>query len=512
MPFDTPVNFKGLGVSLGNIVVTSPVGYQGIQRNSSNVANIPVTGLCTGSPAALLVSWTGQNGGVSTVVIPSAGTFSTTLNNCPHGVGNLTVSFLDNPNISVAVPSIVIGDGIALLGQSNCSGQSPYMQPYSRSSTGMIGCMLNLNNQWQEVVDPTHSYPLVLSTFKQSAAISSTTAGATSITLSAATGSTLAAGIYIYLSNGTGAVLKCTVASTYIPGNTTVPLVAAITGGPYTLVMWDAYPGNPGGSYWPSFTTGIIQQNNCPVYLIPCAYTGTVLVSNASSTTPNWQRNSSNPTDSTTLYGNALNRIIRAGGCRYIFWDQGEGDVSGLTSTSNYQAALTSLITNMQSDLSGYGPYAPKLWTVKLQYSYALNGITLSVTATTGNSTFTAIANTSGIGTGAAWQVQGAGIPAGSYITGVTGTTVTLNNSSTSTGVVVLNVYGPSQTFEANIQTAQTNLRVSNSLFMPGPDLSSKTVDFVEDPTGGIHFKQVATMQAVGASWVAQANTNGYNS
>ena len=370
--------FDGLNIPAHGeqgISILSPVPYQTFQRNASNQATFNVTGRYSGNPTNIIVIW-GSNRVVATLNTANE-TFSATIPNAYAGQNPVIAYFENDASIKVQSAYVGIGDVIALMGQSNTSGQSPLMQAYSHPT--LKAGLFTLANQWQELKDPTHNNPGQSSMYQNVVAITAGGAnGSTSMTVASAPGNSLVSGYsQVKLWNGTAFEIK-NLTTAYTIGSTTIPLASAITSGTHTQLWWDTYPQNSGGSYWPLLASKIMAQINLPIAFIPCAITATACNS-ADTTHGNWQP-ATNHNDTSTLYGAALDRVTKAGGCRYIFWHQGEADVSDNRTSSQYLADLTNFVSNMQADINSATGFTPKLVPVKLQYAYSLNGNTANGT------------------------------------------------------------------------------------------------------------------------------------
>lgn len=134
------------------VVVTSPVIYQTLQRNSSGLADIAVSGTYTGSPTAIEARFNG--GSFATIVAsPSAGSFSGTLTGQAQGQGLLTVRFTNDHTVSIITRVVGIGDVFVIAGQSNAVGHGLSAQSYS-TYNGLIPTSYPQGGVWQIANDP----------------------------------------------------------------------------------------------------------------------------------------------------------------------------------------------------------------------------------------------------------------------------------------------------------------------------------------------------------------------
>jgi Carbohydrate esterase, sialic acid-specific acetylesterase len=141
-------------VTANAIAISSPVSYQVFQKNAANTANITISGVFTGSPAAIEASWNG--GAYQTIAVsPTGRTFNGTLANQPVGQGTLTVRFVDSPTTSATTTLVGVGDVFVVAGQSNATGQGTNNQSYS-SPTFKAG-FFGFDYLWKELADPTGS-------------------------------------------------------------------------------------------------------------------------------------------------------------------------------------------------------------------------------------------------------------------------------------------------------------------------------------------------------------------
>ncbi|HTK03638.1 MAG TPA: sialate O-acetylesterase [Alphaproteobacteria bacterium] len=134
-----------------SITITSPVNYQVIQRNSSNQANITISGTYSGSPTAIEASW--NSGAYSTIVSsPTSGTFSGTLSAQSAGQGTLIVRFTNSTSVSTSIIYVGIGDVFIIAGQSNANGYGFNNQVYSHPT--IKASLFGKDDIWKNLADP----------------------------------------------------------------------------------------------------------------------------------------------------------------------------------------------------------------------------------------------------------------------------------------------------------------------------------------------------------------------
>ena len=100
---------------------------------------------------------------------------------------------------------------------------------------------------------------------------------------------------------------------------------------------------SPGGTVWPLIATLYMADQGVPVAFIPTAMGATNITQ--------WQRNNSNPGDTTTLYGSMYRRINAVGGSvkAILFW-QGESDAVDGTSQSTYKTKVETFANDAYTD------------------------------------------------------------------------------------------------------------------------------------------------------------------
>jgi hypothetical protein len=99
--------------------------------------------------------------------------------------------------------------------------------------------------------------------------------------------------------------------------------------------------GSSGGSIWPLLATHIMSSQNVPVAFIPAALSGASI--------EEWQRNDSDPDDTSTLYGSLYRRVNSVGNeIKAVLFLQGERD--SVLETSDYNTKLQSFAEDINSD------------------------------------------------------------------------------------------------------------------------------------------------------------------
>ena len=114
-----------------------------------------------------------------------------------------------------------------------------------------------------------------------------------------------------------------------------------------------SYDTSIGGSLWPLFATSYMADRGIPVGFIAAAKNGSAISGTASATS--WQRKTSNPTDTTTLYGDMSTKITAAGGSiKAVLFFEGANDLRIVT-PSNYNLYKTYLNTFVNDVMSDFG-------------------------------------------------------------------------------------------------------------------------------------------------------------
>ncbi len=108
--------------------------------------------------------------------------------------------------------------------------------------------------------------------------------------------------------------------------------------------------GAAGNSVGPDLGNALVTAYNIPIAIRLTAQGGTNLYSN-------WARNSGNPSDPTTLYGQLLTSATTLSGVEAIVWMQGETDAGDHRSEAQYSTDLTNFITNLRSDMTYTVPF-----------------------------------------------------------------------------------------------------------------------------------------------------------
>ncbi len=134
-----------------SIKLTSPKQYQIFQRSATGFADIPISGIYSGSPSAVEASW---NSGTWTALDlnPNSKQFSGVISNQKAGQGTLSVRFSNNHSVVSSADYVGIGDIYVIAGQSNASGRGNNEQTYSHPllKAGLFGN----DDTWKELADP----------------------------------------------------------------------------------------------------------------------------------------------------------------------------------------------------------------------------------------------------------------------------------------------------------------------------------------------------------------------
>jgi len=147
------VYFDDQNYSQTNILVSSPVQYQTLQRSAGGTASIAITGTYFGSPTSIVASWNG-NPQATIVASPSAGSYTGTLTAQPYGQGNLTITSSSDASSYCEVPILSIGDVWIIAGQSNGSGRCATSQTPLQ---GLLPTMFGNDYLWKLCTDNTDS-------------------------------------------------------------------------------------------------------------------------------------------------------------------------------------------------------------------------------------------------------------------------------------------------------------------------------------------------------------------
>ncbi|HTK03811.1 MAG TPA: sialate O-acetylesterase [Alphaproteobacteria bacterium] len=138
-----------------NITLSTPSNYQIFQRNSSNRANIAITGTYTGTPTSIEASW--NSGAYTTIVAsPTGGTFSGTLSSQTVGQGTLTVRFTNDTSVTDSASYVGVGDVfLVAFAQSNAVGNLDNPKNYTHPT--LKAGMFREDHLWAELADQTDS-------------------------------------------------------------------------------------------------------------------------------------------------------------------------------------------------------------------------------------------------------------------------------------------------------------------------------------------------------------------
>ena len=260
-----------------SITVTNPTTYQTFQRAGTGLASIPISGTYTGTPASIEASFNG--GAYATIVAsPTGGTFAGTLSGQSTGQGTLTVRFTDQTSISTTVSMVGIGDVFVMAGQSNMTGHGYDAQSYTTPGSGVKCTVYSKRGLWGLAsADP----------YDVGSASSAPSAGNQS-----AWGSS-------------------------------TPSDSGTTAGAYALLV----------------ASKIAADQNVPIGLLPCAFSGAGLA-HAASGYPLWAKGSTGlGSPAVSLYQGMLNQVANSGvnAVKAVLWHQGEADAkNGTTRRSTW--------------------------------------------------------------------------------------------------------------------------------------------------------------------------------
>lgn len=112
-----------------------------------------------------------------------------------------------------------------------------------------------------------------------------------------------------------------------------------------------SYDTSIGGSFWPLLATKYLADRGIPVGFIASAKSGSAISGVASSGV--WQRKTSNPTDTTTLYGDMYTKINAAGGSiKAVLFFEGANDLRVVDGSNNalYKTYVNTFINDVMSD------------------------------------------------------------------------------------------------------------------------------------------------------------------
>jgi hypothetical protein len=109
------------------------------------------------------------------------------------------------------------------------------------------------------------------------------------------------------------------------------------------------YDSGAAGSMVPGIANSLLQTFDFPIAFVPSSKGGSNLYANG---TYGWAyRNSSNHSDTSTLYGQSLTKAQSVGGVELIIMHQGEQDMSVGRTQANYEADFATMIAHYRQDL-----------------------------------------------------------------------------------------------------------------------------------------------------------------
>lgn len=117
--------------------------------------------------------------------------------------------------------------------------------------------------------------------------------------------------------------------------------------------MADPWISGGKASCGPALGNALVAALNLPIGLVPSASGTTYMVGSAGNALS--QRNSANPADPATVYGQALSAAIAAGGVEFVVVSQGANEAVAGTSTANYVNAFNQMRSNFAEDLPNGG-------------------------------------------------------------------------------------------------------------------------------------------------------------
>lgn len=136
------------------VTVSTPHPFQIFQRDGSDLADIPISGSFSGSPAAIEAQFAGQ-GWATIDASPGGGTFSGTLSAQLAAQGYLEVRFTNDHTTIWRVPYVGVGDVFLVIGQSNAEGRLFNHQYYTHAS--LRAGVFAEDDVWREAFDDTDS-------------------------------------------------------------------------------------------------------------------------------------------------------------------------------------------------------------------------------------------------------------------------------------------------------------------------------------------------------------------
>jgi hypothetical protein len=133
------------------LTITTPLQWKLHQRDTNNVANIPISGTSLGNSGSLEARF--NNGAWSTIAtISGDGSWNGTLTNQSSGRGTLEVRMVSAPSILASVNNIGIGDLYLVCGDSLSEGQLTNAQNHNLSTNKPSA--YKQNDTWAEANDP----------------------------------------------------------------------------------------------------------------------------------------------------------------------------------------------------------------------------------------------------------------------------------------------------------------------------------------------------------------------
>ena len=100
--------------------------------------------------------------------------------------------------------------------------------------------------------------------------------------------------------------------------------------------------GARGGTWIPRFANMCLQSRERPIFFIPCALGG--------SDVDQWQKTSIDRVSGVNLYESAIRRFNLVHGIKYVFWMQGESDVTQMTAIATFKTKTSQLIDDFKAD------------------------------------------------------------------------------------------------------------------------------------------------------------------
>jgi len=136
------------------LTIVTPAAYQTYQRNSSDLADIPLVGTFTGgTPVAIEARWRGGAWTTLSHFLTSGSGWSGNLAGQSAGQGTLEIRDVDTPAATDSVATIGIGDVFLVCGQSNAAGELDNFQTYTGDYVATMWSFAD--DEWAELADPT---------------------------------------------------------------------------------------------------------------------------------------------------------------------------------------------------------------------------------------------------------------------------------------------------------------------------------------------------------------------